>query len=209
MIKVSQQCLEPQTYEIKTLIPVPETRTVAICSLLTLKISKQSRAIPEAYLAQGLWRYYHFLWHRSCMEMLMTSEVYYEARGLYPEIIQLIIYLWEVWPSRSRSVCMLTNIPLSIVFLPHKYRRNGVGYHGTSVAKAMPVHILPNCSAHGKSRESLLRRGPYIVNSSNMAYSSIVLRPSISPWWLSLKDSQKEWPFTSGGRNNPSFLSDL
>ncbi len=104
------------------------------------------------------------------------------------------------WPGTGGSVCDSSDIALSPLVLSDSSSSAGAGCYGTDVAEASSVHLSPDRSALGSSRESAPGRGPAVASSPVLAGPSMVLGPDFSPRRLSMGDSSQEGsPLTSGG----------
>ncbi len=59
-----------------------------------------------------------------------------------------------VWPGKSGSVCILRDVSLSTLVLPHASSSSWTGRDGADVAEASSVCISLDCSAPGSPGES-------------------------------------------------------
>ncbi len=72
------------------------------------------------------------------------------------------------------------------------------------MAEASSVHLSPDRSAPGSSRESAPEWGPAVASSPVLAGPSMVLGPDFSPRRLSMGDSCQEGSPLTGGGYDPS-----
>ncbi len=85
------------------------------------------------------------------------------------------------WPGSGGFVCDSSDITLSPLVLSDSSSSTGAGWYGTDLAEALSVHLSPDRSAPGSSRESVPGRGPSVASSLVLAGPSMVLGPDFSP----------------------------
>ncbi len=123
-----------------------------------------------------------------------------EARGMEASPRGGEADLESFWQGTGGSVCDSSDIALSPLVLSDSSSSTGAGCYDTDVAEASSVHLSPDLSAPGSSRESAPGCGPAVASSAVLAGPSMVLGPDFSPQRLSMGDSSQEGsPLTGGG----------